>query len=373
MNYITVFVGMDVHKESFSLCCYTIDEEKAKHFQKTPADYKNVLKYLEFLRSVYGNEAHFVCGYEAGCLGYSLYHQLTANNVKCEILAPTTMLEQRSKKRIKTDKRDAEIIARCLAQHNYSPVHIPSALDEETKEFLRMRDDHKLALKKVKQQILAFCLRHNYRYEGNSHWTAAHLNWLKSLKPEGLYKEILEEYLLTYTNLSDKIERFDNRIEELAAKDEYKESVQKLRCFIGVKTHTALAVLVEVGDFKRFQLAQNFASYLGLVPGEDSSGDDRTRLGITKAGNRHVRQLLTEASQCYGRGQIGYKSKELKSRQKGNTPQVIAYADRANERLRRKYYKMVLGKGKKHNVAKIAIARELACFIWGMMTDHTAC
>ena len=72
MNYTTVFVGMDVHKESFSLCCYTIDEEKAKHFQKTPADYKNVLKYLEFLRSVYGNDAHFVCGYEAGCLGYSL-------------------------------------------------------------------------------------------------------------------------------------------------------------------------------------------------------------------------------------------------------------------------------------------------------------
>ncbi len=273
--------------------------------------------------------------------------------------------------KIKTDKRDAEIIAKCLAQHNYSPVHIPTAADEETKEFLRMRDDHKLALKKVKQQILAFCLRHNYRYDGNSHWTAAHIKWLKSLKPEALYKEILDEYLLTYTALSDKLERLDKRIEELASRMNTKNL---LRNFVvsSVSRHTALSVLVEVGDFHRFASAQNFASYLGLVPGEDSSGDGQTRLGITKAGNRHVRMLLTEASQCYARGQIGFKSKKLKSRQAGNSPQVIAYADKANERLRRRYYKMVLGKSKKPNVAKTAIARELACFMWGMMTDHVA-
>ena len=372
MNNNTVYVGMDVHKESFTLCAYTLEKEKGSYSRRTPADYKEVLKYLEFLRTVYGNDTIFVCGYEAGCLGYTLYHQLTDHHVDCVILAPTTMLEQRGKKRIKTDKRDAEIIGRCLAQHNYSPVHVPTASDEEVKEFLRMRDDHKLALKKVKQQILAFCLRHNYRYDGNSRWTAAHIKWLKSLTTEALYKEILDEYLLTYTTLSDKLERLDKRIEQLAAKDEYKEAVRKLCCFIGVKTHTALSVIVEVGDFKRFASAEKFASYIGLVPGEESSGDGQTRLGITKAGNRHVRMLLTEASQCYSRGQTGYKSKALKARQDGNTPQVIAYADKANERLRRRYYKMVLSKCKKHNVAKTAIARELACFMWGMMTDNIA-
>ena len=372
MNYNTVYVGMDVHKKSFTLCAYTNEAEKASHFQKTEPDYKKVLKYLDFLRTIYGNDTSFICGYEAGCLGYTLHHQLTEHHVNCVILAPTTMLEQRSKRRIKTDKRDAEIIGKCLAQHNYSPVHIPNATDEETKEFLRMRDDHKQALKKIKQQILAFCLRHNYRYEGKSNWTATHIRWLKSLNPEGLYKEILEEYLLTYTNLSDKIERLDKRIEELASKDEYQKSVKKLCCFMGIKTHSALSVLVEVGDFHRFASAQNFASYLGLVPGEDTSSDSQTRLSITKAGNSHVRMLLTEAAQCYTRGHIGFKSKELKARQVGNTPQVIAYADKANERLRRRYYKMVLGNNKKANVAKTAIARELACFMWGMMTDHNA-
>lgn len=372
MNYNTIYVGMDVHKESFTLCAFTIEEDKGKYHQKTDPDIKRVLKYLDFLRSIYGDDTKFVCGYEAGCLGYTLYHQLPSHYVECKILAPTTMLEQRSRKRIKTDKRDAEIIARCLAQHNYSPVNIPTEKDEQTKEYLRMRDDYKLALKKVKQQILAFCLRHNYRYEGKSHWTAAHINWLKSLTPEALYKEILDEYMLPYITLSDKIERMDKRIEELASQDEYKEAVGKLSCFIGLKAHTALSVIVEVGDFNRFANAQNFASYLGIVPGEETSSDNQKRLSITKAGNRHVRLLLTEAAQCCSRGQIGYKSKALRVRQSGNTPEVIAYADKANGRLRRRYYKMVLGNSKKANVAKTAIARELACFIWGMMTDHVA-
>jgi len=363
---------MDVHKESFSLCSFTIEEDKASHAQKIESDYKQVLKYLDFLRTIYGNDANFVCGYEAGCLGFTLYHQLTDHHVNCVILAPTTMLQQRGKKKIKTDKRDTALIARCLAQHNYSPVHVPTAQDEEIKEYIRMRGDHKLALKKVKQQILAFCLRHNYRYDGNSHWTQAHMTWLKALQPSGLYQEILDEYLLTFDNLTDKLERLDKRIEELASKEEYQENVKKLSCFLGVKTQTALSTMVEVGDFKRFATADRFASYLGLVPGEDSSGDGQQRLGITKAGNTHVRRLLVEAAQSYSRGQIGFKSKELKSRQNGNSPQVIAYADKANERLRRRYYKMVLGQGKRCNVAKTAIARELACFIWGMMTDRIA-
>lgn len=156
MYYNTVYVGMDVHKESFSLCAYTIEAEKASYHQKTEADYKKILKYLEFLRTIYGDDDKFICCYEAGCLGYTLYHQLTTNNVKCVILAPTTMLEQRSKKRIKTAKRDAEIIAKCLAQHNYSPIHISTAKDEENKEFIRIRDAHKLVLKKENSRFLLF-------------------------------------------------------------------------------------------------------------------------------------------------------------------------------------------------------------------------
>ena len=159
MQYTTVYVGMDVHKENFSLCCYTNEKEQAEYSQKVEAHYSKILNYLEAMRFHYGQDALFICGYEAGCLGFTLYQQLTEHHVQCVILAPTTMLVSQGRKRIKTDKRDAALIARCLAHHDYSAVHIPTAKDEETKEFIRMRNDHKLALKKVKQQILAFCLR----------------------------------------------------------------------------------------------------------------------------------------------------------------------------------------------------------------------
>ena len=175
--------------------------------------------------------------------------------------------------------------------------------------------------------------------------------------------------VITY-QLTDKLERLDQRIEELASKEDYQENVSHLSCFLGVKTQTALSTLVEVGDFKRFASAQQFASYLGLTPGEDSSGGDQNRLGITKAGNSHIRTLLVEAAQSCTRGKPGYKSKALKAQQNGNPADIIAYADKANERLRRRYYQLVLGQHKKANVAKTAIARELACFIWGMMTDN---
>lgn len=116
------------------------------------------------------------------------------------------------------------------------------------------------------------------------------------MAPEGLYQEILTEYLVTYDQLTDKLERLDQRIEELASKEDYQENVSHLSCFLGVKTQTALSTLVEVSDFKRFASAQQFASYLGLTPGEDSSSGDQNRLGITKVGNSHIRTLLVEAA-----------------------------------------------------------------------------
>ena len=117
-----------------------------------------------------------------------------------------------------------------------------------------------------------------------------------------MHQEILEQYLLTYSNLVDKLDRLDKRIEELVADEEYAESVHKLICFLGIKTQSVLSVITETGDFKHFGNAQQYASYLGLVPGEDSNGDDQNRLKISKAGNRHLRMLLVEAAQSYGRG-----------------------------------------------------------------------
>ena len=366
-------IGMDVHSTNYTLCVVEPklegDPEILFEIQVEP-DYKNILKTIDKLKNKYKDEKlHITCGYEAGCLGYTLYHELSSKNINCVILAPSTM-EMPNGKRIKTDKRDAWLISKCLANGGYHAVHIPSEHDEDVRDYLRMRDDCKRLQKVVKQQINAFCLRHGYKYE-KTKWTEVHVEFLKELPLEGLKRETLDEYLLNYTNLTEKIRHYDARIEELAAEEEFIDKVKKLRCLLGIKTREALSLIAETGDFTRFEKGSTYAAFLGLVPGEDSSSVDINRLPITKAGNRHVRSMLVESAQGICKGRIGNKSKELLSRQKGNTPEVIAYADKANERMRRKYYRMIY-KGKQRNTAVTAIARELACFVWGMMTDHIA-
>ena len=366
-------IGMDVHSTNYTLCVAEPKLEGEPDYLyevEVEPDYINITKVITNLRKKYRDDAlDITCGYEAGCLGYTLYHQLDNVGIKCVILAPSTM-EMPVGKHLKTDKRDARGIAKCLANGGYSAVHVPTAQDEEIRDFLRMRDDHKKQQKITKQQINAFCLRHGFKYT-QTRWTGAHLKWLKDLSLSEGQREILGEYLLTYNWYEDKISRLDARIEELAAQKEYVEKVSRLRCFIGIKTQEALSLVVETGDFARFAKGNIYAAFNGLTPGEHSSSTDVNRLSITKAGNKHIRTVLVEAAQCICRGRVGAKSKDLKARQRGNDPSVIAYADKANERLRRKYYRM-LHKGKQRNVAVTAVARELACFVWGMMTDNIA-
>ncbi len=360
-----LYIGMDVHSTNYTLCAYMFEGNKS--FARTTINPKidELLKYLANLQQHYpGYE--LVCGYEAGCLGYSLFHQLTRNKYKCIILAPTTMPS--TPKEIKTDRRDALKIAQCLAYGTYSPVHVPTDQDNAVKEFIRMRDDAQALLKQTKQQINAMCLRHGFSYPEKSRWTGKHLKWLRELElGNAILQETLAEYLVTYDQLSDKLERLDQRIEELAKQKDYAEKVKKLICFKGIKVHTALSFLVEVGDFQRFPTAPQFAAFLGLVPGENSSSDTIRRGPITKAGNSHLRRLLVESANCYNRVRLGKKSVDLKQRQAGNTPEVIAYADKANDRLRRKYVR--ISTNSRANIAKTAVARELACFIWGMMNN----
>ena len=363
---------MDVHTTNFTLCALEVEiggEDRVITNIKVDPDYRNVLKFIDNLKEKVGKSARFICGYEAGCLGYTLQRQLTAAKVECRIIAPTTMKVEKGGKRIKTDKRDAMDLAQSLAYKTCRFIHIPTQEEQDVRDYLRLRDDHQRASKKIKQEINAYVLSQGYKYDGKSKWTTTHIQWLKKLPLNDVQKEILTEYLITYEQLKDKLAAFDKRIEKFAADKKYQENVKKLTCLLGIKTKAAMTALVETGDFERFANAEKYAAYIGLIPGEHSSSDDVNHMGITKAGNRHMRRVLTEAAQAICKGQPGYKSKALRDRQEGNSREVIAYADKANERMRRKYYRMIF-RGKKRNVAVTAVTRELACFIWGMMTNH---
>lgn len=363
-----LYVGMDVHTSNFTLCTYSIEGDRVFGQAKFEPDYRNIVRYVNRLKEHHGQDTRIVCGYEAGGLGYSLYRSLKAVNIECIILAPSTMPKAPNER--KTDSRDAAKIAQCLAYNTYRSVYIPDEEDEATKEYIRMRDDTKEHIKHLKQKILALCTRWRKEFnETKKFWTVAHMKWLQHLKFEDpIAQEAFDEYVIQLNEANARLKRYDERIEKIAGSQRYAEKVSKLTCFCGIKTHVALATIVEVSDFDRFPNANKFAAYLGLVPGEYSSGNNINRLGITKQGNSHIRKLLTEAAQCYSRSIPGRTSAQLLKRQEGNDPKVIAYANKGNERLKRKYRSIAARKAKP--LAVTATARELACFIWGMMTNH---
>ena len=377
-----LYIGMDVHKESFTLSTYhvTLDEnELTQDFTGDPlkitdATASGVEKYIKNLKKMLNIKAtdniRIQCGYEAGCLGFDLHFQLKAKGIECVILAPSTIQKSANAKKKKNDPLDSKAIAMALANKTYKSVHVPDKDDLNVREYLRMRNAHKDAVKKVKQQILAFLLRQGIKYSATN-WTKAHITWLHGLKFDHvLLKETLDEYITSLENYTAKLERLDKRIGEFAQGDKYQEKVAELGCLLGIKTQAAMTMISEISDFSRFRTASEFASFLGLVPGENSSGEKTQRTSITKSGNSQCRKTLIEAAAGICRGKVGHKSKELLRRQAlCNNPIAISYADRANERLRSKFYRLNLRNKKPANVAKTAVARELACFIWGIMTD----
>ena len=182
MNKI-IYIGMDVHSTNFTLCSFEpgYGFEADKIFGQTQIKediFNSTVKYINKLKSM-RPDVDVICGYEAGCLGYNLHRKLKAKEIESVILAPTTMAVSRNCSKKKNDYRDAITIAKCLASSAYKAVYIPDDKDEDVRDFIRMRDDHKTALKQIKQQLNAFCLRHGHHYD-KAKWTGLHLNWLRT-------------------------------------------------------------------------------------------------------------------------------------------------------------------------------------------------
>lgn len=372
MNNI-IYIGMDVHSTSYSLCSrFSQDPDVLFMETQIKPETKYILKYVQnavkHVKDCYGMDARVICAYEAGCLGYTLARDLIKEGIDCRIMAPSSM-PARQKKQIKNDTVDARKICQYLMFNTVSYVHLPSENDESVNDYINMRNDVQLMVKAVKQQILSLCMRYHKTFD-KSRWSLEHRKWLKTITfhtPKT--REALDEYLLLLQQLEEKIERFDRNIAETAHSPEYEERTKLLTAFPGIRELTALTILVQTNDFERFSKARCYASYLGLVPGEVSSGTHQRRTGITKSGNRTIRKLLIQSMASYIRWKAGKKSAALKKRQEGLKPEYIAYVDKAVKRISSRYWK--LSQRMNCNAAKTAAARELACFIWGAMTGHT--
>jgi transposase len=356
------YIGLDVHKDNTQMAVLDTRGKEPVAVKVIDSEPIKVAKAV----LPYHKEGNVRVAYEAGCMGYTLYRVLTGMKIDCQIIAPNKVFRGGNSDKIKTDKRDAVAIAWMLRREEGAGIAVPSREDEAARDLLRCRGDMQDDLKRAKQRLLKFLLRHGHIYESNRYWTGKHRKWMKTLLFDTpIDKAVFEQYLYTIESIEERIGRVDVQIKEIAESPLYAQRVRIFRAFKGVDYIIALSLVCEIGDFGRFPTAGAFMSYLGLVPSEYSSGKKRKQGGITKTGNGHIRKLLTEAAWHYTKPVKA--SKWLASKRIGTSETVISYADRAINRLHGKYVKLLF-KGKSKQAAVTAVARELSGFLWGVMT-----
>ena len=309
-----------------------------------------------------------VC-YEAGPCGYALQRQLMKGRVSCVVIAPALM-PRKPGDRVKTDKRDARKLAELFRAGLLTTVRPPTPAEEAVRDLCRARDDARDDVQRARHRLGKLLLRRGLHYSGRKNWTKAHRQWIKTITWEhAAERAVVDDYLLAIDQVESRLVELDARLTETAQTDPYREPVAWLRCFRGIDTLTAILILAELHDFRRFPNARALMAYLGLVPSEDSSGDRHRRGRITKTGNTLVRRVLVEASWHYQhRPGVG---PGLAARRKGQPARVIAIADKAQQRLCRRFRRLT-AKDKPATKVVVAVARELAGFIWAALQSPAA-
>jgi transposase len=360
----SIFIGMDVHKNSIDIAIAEQGREgRVRHYGKIDGTLAALDKVVRKLVSK-DSQLHFV--YEAGPCGYQIYRHLSAQGLDCAVVAPSRIPKQ-SGNQIKNDRRDALMLARSHRSGDLTAVYVPRAEDEAIRDLTRAREDAKSDERKSKQRLLAFLLRSGIRYTGGSPWSKAHMRWLSDIKmPHRSQQVVLQEYIDTVNQCKQRVERLTEQLQQILPEWQLFPIVQALQSMRGVSTIVAATTVAEVGDLKRFQTPSELMSYLGLVPSEHSSGQKIKRGSITKAGNGHVRRVLTEAAWSYHLP--ARVSRALLKRQEDLPEPVCEIAWKAQLRLCSRYRRL-WNKGKAKQVVVTAIARELCGFMWAIANE----
>ena len=360
-----LFIGLDVHKESIEVA-FAEDglAGEVRHYGKVGGSFSALDKVVRKLVSR-DKSLHFC--YEAGPCGYELYRHLTSQGHLCVVIAPS-LIPKKPGDKVKTDKRDAIQLARLFRAGDLTAVYVPRREDEAIRDLSRAREDSMLTQKAARQRLKSFLLRHNIRYTGTANWSEKHLRWLADEVrcPSPAQQIVFQEYVNTVTEAQQRLQRINEQIDYFVKDWRLYPVVQALMSMRGVKIIVAVTVVSELGDLSRFDNPKQLMSFLGLTPSEYSSGQRQSRGRITKTGNGHVRRILIEAAWCYR-----YPAKvspEIQKRQEKIPLPIRDIAWRAQLRLTQRYQHMQK-KGKPHNVTVIALARELAGFMWAIAKE----
>jgi transposase len=355
------FVGLDVHADSIAIAVAEPGRGEPAPLATIAHDVPTLLRRLRRLGKVR-------CCYEAGPTGFGLQRMLAAEGIECVVVAPS-LVPVRSGDRVKTDRRDAEKLARFLRSGDLTPIHVPSEATEAMRDLERARDDAKRAERVARNQLSKFLLRHGRRFRGGKKaWTKQHYRWLGTLSFEHpAQQRVFEDYLKTVQDIEQRVALLTKSIEELVESWELKPVVRALQALRGIGLISAVVLAAEVENFARFDRAPKFMAFTGLVPSERSSGEERRQGRITGTGNRHVRRILVEAAWAYRfRPRL---SLTIRRRSQGLAPGVLRIAAKAQVRLTERFRRLV-GRGKHANKVITAVARELAAFVWAIAREE---
>ena len=355
------FIGLDVHAETISVAVAEPGGE-VRSLGTIPNRPESVGRLIRKL----GKPEQLKACYEAGPTGYVLYWQLSELGVKCEVVAPT-LVPVKAGDRVKTDRRDAEKLARCYRAGDLTAVWVPDAAHEALRDLVRARLAAKRDQLRARHRLSKFLLRHGRRAtEGVGGWTERYLEWVKTLHFEHAAQQMtLQDYLHEVEHAGERIVRLersiDTAIETLPVK--MRAVIEALQSLRGIAQISAVSIMAEIGELSRFEHPRQLMGYSGAVSREHSSGERINRGPISKAGNAHLRRIAVEAAWAYRhRPAVG---KTLAVRQRRSSAAVTALAWKAQNRLHQRYTRL-MARGKCKQQVVTAVGRELLGFIWAI-------
>ena len=359
---VSRFVGLDVHAETIAVAVAEREGE-VRSLGTIPNRPESVSKLVKKL----GPPSTWKACYEAGPTGYVLYWQLSKLGVHCDVVAPT-LVPVKAGDRVKTDRRDAQRLARSYRAGELTSVWVPDAEHEALRDLVRAREAAKKDQLRARYRLGKFLLRQGRRPPQKMQaWTQKHVEWIKTAVKfdQPAQQATLDDYVSEVEHLRQRIVRLEKTIDEVLEKmpAPMREVIEALQVLRGVAKLTAVTVVAEVGKLSRFKKARQLMGYSGAVSSEHSSGEKTRRGGITKTGNSHLRRVVVEAAWSYRfKPSLGWR---LRERQRNQSAEVIEIATQAQHRLHRRYCRL-LAKGKPKQQVVTAVARELLGFIWAI-------
>jgi transposase len=360
----TLFIGMDVHKDSIAVA-YVAQDHGAEVMYLGAIGTRHC-DIDQLIHKMQSKAKHLIFVYEAGPCGYWLYRYLSKKGYDCWVVAPS-LIPKKPGDRVKTDRRDAVQLARLARSGDLTAVYVPTVEDEAIRDLTRAREDAISDLKDAKFRLKAFLLRQDIRYVGRATWGPAHLRWLSEVVcPTPAQQIVFQEYVRAVHEQTERLQRLEQERQDHVKAWRLNPVVEALQALRGVQFTVAVTMVAEIGDLTRFDHPRELMKFLGLIPSEYSSGEQRRQGSITKAGNTHARRALVEGAWAYRYPAKVSRHLQLRLEQQPKIIQDISW--KAHVRLCKRYRRLV-SRGKHANVVTVAIARELAGFMWAIARE----